>query len=574
MTGFVERTILYNSADTSAKVVETQLYYDGASGLGEPITSGNVTKEIVLAPDGSEVSHKSLDYDSFGNIITQQIGRSVADDGQLRIQSFSYDSQELESGFTIPAGLFLTSVTDPLGFVVTHTADQFLQPKTTTPPNGCTVRHAFDPFTHFPIGDHMETLECYESLESDDEQQGRLQGSRFLKGSSQSETTQRLHTSCDAVEGYGEEEEWWEGDAISACSGQTGSDVSRPTNYGQPLNSVLKYTILGCEFGSLLGCKIEEKEYIPINSETSFKVNNLYLDAIGQIAIACSRSKSADSTHVCTTRFYNANGKVQFESVPVENTEPLSVPYIPSQVAGTSFKYDLLGRVVEEDFPGLGLRRTVYLENGYREEIYEGMDLVRFKQFDTDAFGNVIRVIEELAGTSGELSCSSSNSALLVTSFDYNLALGKVENVTLPDQTQPHITIQYDPLGRERFMTDLNRGTIRYVYNEVGELEQSFKNEGTEDEVILSFLYDAAGRKFCDNLNSDGICAANEGDTHYIYDDLLPELRVNHVLIIVGNLPVLSRVVALRQQYPIHPDRSIDSLIMINLEMLYQSNRQ
>lgn len=174
-------------------------------------------------------------------------------------------------------------------------------------------------------------------------------------------------------------------------------------------------------------------------------------------------------------------------SVPYYENSPNA--YSPPSVEKTIYGYDVFGRVLSENTPGIYSNSTREY-HGYTTKYTDANNNIRFET--TNGLGQLILV----RSPSYSLITSKNGKASTVQNlieyhYDVFGKLEQVDNYTSNASTQKSsIYNLYDKHGRKTDMVDPDKGHWQYEYNAFGELVKQINGEG----IVTHKLYDILGR--------------------------------------------------------------------------------
>lgn len=209
---------------------------------------------------------------------------------------------------------------------------------------------------------------------------------------------------------------------------------------------------------------------------------------------------------------YDKLGRVLRKSEPHNNT---------GQLYWTEFYYDILGRVIGTDLPGV----TSPTSQAYDVVVsYEGLNTTTYnplgqtKQETKNVLGELTDVYD--AGDSADYSDLGDRGHIAYSYYpDGNLKtvthLGN-EN----DSFQVAVTMTYDKLGRKKTMNDPDKGFWQYSYNAYGELVSQQDAKGQ----VTAMAYDKLGRMIsrtdtCSAASDNCAAGQTEGSTIWTYNN-------------------------------------------------------
>lgn len=211
-------------------------------------------------------------------------------------------------------------------------------------------------------------------------------------------------------------------------------------------------------------------------------------DALGREIKTAKRGFTGEWN--ATNKEFDSKGRVVFESMPAEINN--SAPY------WTSYKYDLLGRVVEVTSPD-GISSTTEYD-GFQRIITNRKGQVKTETYD--AAGKLTEVSDALGGT---------------ITYTYDV-FGNLKNATttgpvVADGATSSITVSigYDELGRKQTMDDPDKGHWEYDYNAFGELVVQRDAKGQRSEM----QYDKLGRM---TSRTDYVGSTAQSTTSWVFD--------------------------------------------------------
>jgi RHS repeat-associated protein len=187
---------------------------------------------------------------------------------------------------------------------------------------------------------------------------------------------------------------------------------------------------------------------------------------------------------VTTFKTYDGNGRLQEESVPIEDTvAAVEQPNWGSLIA-TTYSYDALDRPASVTQPSSGT--TYYNYTGWLSGTVDAN--LHCRSWNHDALGRVITAyVDDGTVTPTPTATAHSCGAAHLTSYTYDGA-DRLLGVTDPIGAQT--TITYDLLGRKTGLADPDMGIWSYGYDNAGNLTSQTDARG---QVTL-YSYDALNR--------------------------------------------------------------------------------
>ncbi len=221
------------------------------------------------------------------------------------------------------------------------------------------------------------------------------------------------------------------------------------------------------------------------NGQTGTIDSYKFYDGFGRLIQ--TKVEAPNSQQIVLDIYYDPLGRISKQSNPYFIAASANYSMPNSTVAGTSFSYDVLNRLVRvtnpdntfKNFSYNGWNVTVYDENGNR------------KDYALNAYGKITGIVERNGGE------------IYYTRYTYNSA---DELVFIKDALNNAFNYTYDSLGRKTSMIDPDLGTWTYQYDLNGNLIKQTDNLGQN----VTFAYDNLNRKVNENSSTDNIT--------YVYD--------------------------------------------------------
>ncbi|WP_165728396.1 RHS repeat-associated core domain-containing protein [Pseudoalteromonas sp. 31A1] len=268
--------------------------------------------------------------------------------------------------------------------------------------------------------------------------------------------------------------------------GENGGKVTKEYNYfGTPTKTLSSTgsqspTLQSATYTRLcssVSCGVAGAFQRIISAASGMPETHTYLDAWGRELVTKKRLLSGSWQVV--EKDYDEQGRAKWVSEPGSGS---------ASSYKTTFSYDKLGRVDNELKP---TGDTVTRE-------YDGLTTTT-----TDEKGNKQIVTTNFVGQKVLVqSLSAEGETLTKLAYTYSanndLLTTKVYNGNTFSHTQ--VTLVVDKYGRKTSMTDLDKGTWRYTYNDFGELV----TQTNSSNQTLAMRYDELGRKIA-RLDVDGL---------------------------------------------------------------------
>jgi YD repeat-containing protein len=297
------------------------------------------------------------------------------------------------------------------------------------------------------------------------------------------------------------------GDTLTPLAGFT-RDPSAPINGGSIVGNSGQGPTSWIEYLSL-GIINQQRTVTHAKDGTSDgRYVKTFLDGLGRTVQTRSEvdpaTSSGNAEDVATTEYDNM-GRVNKAYVPCFSSTSNAFTS-PCTALATTTQYDVLGRVVNIQPPGLPASTASY-----------GISGSLFLTTATDAKGNQTQSLTDLLGRTVQISRQSDTCSdpvlgnWCVTIMDYDAA-GRLLQTT--DAGGNRMSLVYDGLGRKTQMTDPDMGTWLYEYDDNGNLRKQTDAKG---QIIL-MTYDVLNRIARKDLPPNDPSAAGPEDTTYFYD--------------------------------------------------------
>lgn len=241
-----------------------------------------------------------------------------------------------------------------------------------------------------------------------------------------------------------------------------------------------------------------------------------------------SAARGFDGSWVYADTEYDALGRVTRNSEPYTGS-PGTASY------WTEIDYDILGRTVGTDLPGITSNNGYFGSNGIPHDLhieYQGYTVVttnpdgHTKSETKNALGELTQVIDNLGGQ-------------LDYRYDAQGNLLSVRRIGDQGLLSTETQMCYDKLGRKRYMNDEDKGEWYYGYNGFGELAwqvdaklQSVVNSydrlgrlvrrvdyHSDSSIDSATLWDCETGEGLSNTEGLQIAGAVEGDTSWVYNN-------------------------------------------------------
>jgi RHS repeat-associated protein len=269
------------------------------------------------------------------------------------------------------------------------------------------------------------------------------------------------------------------------------TSVTLPGETAGPPTQATTYTVWCSGSSAQRPCaEIDRVQRLDFNSSATITYR-AFFDGMGHLAETRSPGPTGD---IVQYYFYDKSQRETFRSIPYFVTAYLgaagSLAYsIPdSSVAGTTYAYDALGRTVSVKDP---LSQTTTQSYTVVCNAAGTGDSACYEQLLTsDALGHQTGMLTDALGRMNYMQAYAGNSpatySLYATAkytYDY---LGDMTQIMDPDGVSTTI-LQFDMAGRQIALTDPDRGSETYLYDQDGNLTKSVDARGGTGTAYAGF---------------------------------------------------------------------------------------